>query len=125
MNNKQAFLKPKAVFELLADDGYAWSGLRFFESLSYNSNFYKEKFKSISQVANNNELRYRLSITDRRDFDILVPTVPFDQSYSNDLVNDMILLLSFSGLQPDGTYSTRWVGKQYCFTKRPSMNRPN
>jgi len=125
MNNKQAFLKPNVVFGTLAKNCYAWSDLRFIESHPYKSNFYSEKCKNILQIADNNELPCCLSITDRQDFDILVPTVPFDQPYSYDLVNDKLLLLSFSGLQPDGTHSTRWLGKRYCFTNRPLINRPN
>jgi hypothetical protein len=124
MNNK-VFLKPNVVFGTLANNWYAWSDLRFFEPLPCKSNFYNEKCKRISQIANNNELPYCVSITDRQGFDILILTVPFDQPYIDGLVNDMLLLLSFSGLQPDGTHSVRWVGKQYCFTKSPLINRPN
>jgi hypothetical protein len=126
MNNKQVFLKPSVVFETLAKNWYAWSDLRFFESFPYRSNFYNEKCKSISpQITSHNELRYCLSITGRHDFDNIILKVPFNQPSIDDLVNDMLVLLSFSGSRPDGTHSTSWVGKQCCFTKKPLINHLN
>jgi hypothetical protein len=125
MNNKQVFLKPNVVFETLANNWYVRSDSNFFKSVPHTDNFYNEKCKSISQITNSNELLYFLSITDRQISNILILNVPFDQPHSDGPAKNVLLHWSFSGLQPDDNDSIRWVGKRYCFTKRPLINHPN
>ena len=106
MNNKQVSLKPKVVLESLANNRHARGDLRLFEPFPYKCNFYKS----------------RLHL---QDFDILSLKVSFGHPYSDDLINDMLLLLSFSALQPNDTHYICQVGKRYCFIKRPLISRPN